>query len=363
MTSVQLQKPGATNGNSAERQRQPGRAGAELAAPLPLSALSANEGANSSMSTDNESRFRPPRDGLVRAIMAIPPATEDADAVEESALELRSSTDDRATLYGYFTPFNQWTEINSVYEGHFIERTVKGAFTKTFQERTPKVLFQHGMDPQVGDKPLGAPNVLEEKSRGAYYEVPMLDTSYNRDLEPGLREGLYGASYRFRVIREDINEEPGRSDRNPDGLPERTIREAQVMEFGPVTFPAYEGASAGVRSLTDEFIAARFACDSERLQKLLTFIERLDRSPDETPGGGHRDTRYQHDAGARLHLAPRDQQVADATRIPDREEMAMTIEELRRGKRRSAGACRRSTASTPGATSPPSRSTGRSSSV
>jgi phage head maturation protease len=144
------------------------------------------------------------------------------------------------------------------------------------------VLFQHGMDPQVGDKPLGAPNVLEEKSRGAYYEVPMLDTSYNRDLEPGLREGLYGASYRFRVIREDINEEPGRSDRNPDGLPERTIREAQVMEFGPVTFPAYEGASAGVRSLTDEFIAARFACDSERLQKLLTFIERLDRSPDET---------------------------------------------------------------------------------
>ena len=30
----------------------------------------------------------------------------------------------------------------------------------------------------------------------------------------------------------------------PTGLPERTITEAKVMEFGPVTFPAYEDATA-----------------------------------------------------------------------------------------------------------------------
>jgi len=44
---------------------------------------------------------------------------------------------------------------------------------------------------------------------------------------------------------------PSRSTFNPDGIPERTITEAQVMEFGPVTFPAYSRATAGVRSLTD----------------------------------------------------------------------------------------------------------------
>ena len=233
-----------------------------------------------------EKGFRPPRDGLVRAVMALPADVDtetDETADEQRAVELRAAEngDGRPTLYGYFARFNEWTEINSVFEGHFMERVAKGAFTKTFQERTPKVLFQHGMDPQIADKPLGAPTTLEEKARGAYYEVPLLDTSYNRDLEPGLRAGLYGASFRFRVIREDINEEPARSDYNPDGLPERTIREAQVQEFGPVTFPAYEGASAGVRSLTDEFIAARFASDSGRLQKLLTFVERLDQAPDD----------------------------------------------------------------------------------
>ena len=29
------------------------------------------------------------------------------------------------------------------------------------------------------------------------------------------------------------------------------------MEFGPVTFPAYEGATAGVRSLTDWYLELR----------------------------------------------------------------------------------------------------------
>jgi hypothetical protein len=31
-------------------------------------------------------------------------------------------------------------------------------------------------------------------------------------------------------------------------LPERTIKELRLFEFGPVTFPAYQSATAGVRS-------------------------------------------------------------------------------------------------------------------
>jgi phage head maturation protease len=44
---------------------------------------------------------------------------------------------------------------------------------------------------------------------------------------------------------------PGTSSYNPDGLPERTVKEAQLFEISVVTFPAYEDATAGVRSLTD----------------------------------------------------------------------------------------------------------------
>src|SRR3990167_9572772 len=59
-------------------------------------------------------------------------------------------------------------------------------------------------------------------------------------------------SYRFMVTREDWEPHPERSDYNPKALPERTIREARVFEFGPVTFPADAGADVAVRSLSDQ---------------------------------------------------------------------------------------------------------------
>jgi len=188
-----------------------------------------------------------PKDGLVRA--------------QPEALELREGEDGLAgmpTLVGQFAVFNQWTEINSTFEGRFLERVAPGAFKKTFQENRAgmKVLFDHGKDQQIGNKPLGPIAELRETATGADYVVPLIDTAYNRELIPGLQAGLYGSSFRFRVMQEGIVDSPERSDYNPEGLPERTIKEAKVMEFGPVTFPAYQGAQAGLRSLTDRFVLA-----------------------------------------------------------------------------------------------------------
>jgi HK97 family phage prohead protease len=203
---------------------------------------------------------QPPRESLVRAI-------------QPGGVELRDAADGgMPTMTGHFAVFNEWTEINSMWEGNFLERIAPRAFAKTFRENTPKVLFQHGQDPQVGDKPLGTVTSLREDAQGAAYEVELLDTAYNRDLLPGLEKGLYGASFRFRVMREEIIDEPKPSAHNPRGLPERTIKEAQVAEFGPVTFPAYASATAGVRSMTDEMVIARFAADPERFGAMLRAI-------------------------------------------------------------------------------------------
>ncbi len=171
------------------------------------------------------------------------------------AIELRDNGSGMPTLFGHFAVFNRWTEIQSRHEGHFMERISPGAFKKTLSENRDKirVLFQHGKDNLIGDKPLGPLEMAREDETGGAYEVPLLDTAYNRELVPGLKAGLYGSSFRFQVMKEDIDQNPKRSDSNPDGLPERTISEAKVLEFGPVTFPAYEGATAGVRSLTDYF--------------------------------------------------------------------------------------------------------------
>lgn len=226
---------------------------------------------------------RPPRDILLRA--------------SRSGCELRSADAggdpaEGPLMFGHFAVFNEWTEINSMFEGNFLERISPGAFKKTFRDQREemRVLFQHGFDYQIGDKPLGPIQELREDDEGAYYEVPLLDAGYVRDeIMPGLEAGLYGASFRFRVMREEFVEEPGVSDDNPQGLPERTIKEMLVREFGPVTFPAYPSATAGVRSLTDEFIVGRFAQEPERLRELADYLSK--RQGNDLPSRQEQDTK------------------------------------------------------------------------
>ncbi|MEO6059590.1 MAG: HK97 family phage prohead protease [Candidatus Limnocylindria bacterium] len=236
---------------------------------------------------------RPPRDNLVRAIFP--------------GVEFRSDeipVDGRlGTLTGHFAVFNQWTPIDSAWEGNFMEQIAPGAFRKTFAENRAQmqVTFNHGRDPQLGDKVLGPIESLEEDDTGAAYNVPLLDTSYNRDLLPALKLGLYGASFRFRVMKEDLVQKPKPGPYNPDALPERTVREVQVSEFGPVTYPAYAGATAGVRSMTDDYILSTFLREPERLRALIESMRDEDPAlPDiAVEAAPH------SDAGSRVVLPPR----------------------------------------------------------
>lgn len=200
------------------------------------------------------------RTNLYRSI-DMPPSTR---------TEQRADGDEPSTgslMFGHFTPFNVWAEIHSYWEGDFLERTVKGAFAKTIAENLPNIRsqFQHGYDPYVGVSPLGPIDALREEDEGPYYEVPLIDTDYNRNRVLPLLQGrlfngenrgsLLGASYRFEVIKDEWNEEPGVSDHNPKGLPERTISEVRLHEFGPVVWGAFPTATSGVRSTTDHYLA------------------------------------------------------------------------------------------------------------
>lgn len=154
-----------------------------------------------------------------------------------------------------FSQFNNWYEIDSAREGRFLERVAPGAFTKTIGERggQVKTLFNHGHDNQIGEKILGKIITLEERKDGAYAEIELFDTSYNRDLLPGLRAGAYGSSFMFNVMDDAWEDRPERSEANPNGLPERTVRALRLLEFGPVTWPANPGTTAGLRSGTDAY--------------------------------------------------------------------------------------------------------------
>lgn len=172
--------------------------------------------------------FSAPRDDLIRMVKG----------------ELRTEGDGN-TLVGYFIRYNKPTIIDS-WEGKFREIIAPGAAARTLKNNANqvKVLFNHGMDPSIGDKPLGKPSVIREDEKGVWAEVPLSDTSYNQDIRALLRDGaLDGGSFRFSVpTNGDTWEYP------KTGLPTRSITEFKLHEFGPVTFPAYAATTAGVRS-------------------------------------------------------------------------------------------------------------------
>lgn len=170
-------------------------------------------------------------------------------------LRAAASDDGLGMLEVRFSVFNTWYEIDSWIEGRFLEQVAPGAFRKTMTERRDSIvsLFNHGMDFNIGDKVLGPVEELYEAKDAGVGVVRLLDTSYNRDLLPGLQAGVYRSSFMFNVVRDEWNDEPEQSDHNPKGLPERTIKEVRLFEFGPVTFPANPAATSGMRSMTDEY--------------------------------------------------------------------------------------------------------------
>ena len=225
-----------------------------------------------------------PTDNLIRS---------SAPSTSTIALGSTDGGADGRTLFGHFSVFDTWTEINSMFEGRFLERIGQGAFRDTFkaQRGQIRVIFQHGRDPQIGDKPLGAPDVLREDAQGAYYESELFDTPYVNDLLPALRAGQLGASFRFRVTAEEWVDPKKATASNPDKLPERTIRAVHHFEHGPVTWGAYSDATAGVRSGTDDFIeslmtdprfVARFTerAGLKVVEKILSTLPAFGRSDD-----------------------------------------------------------------------------------
>jgi len=214
-----------------------------------------------------------PRENLFRAVYSLPTGGEAQRAVTTT----EGDGDGRTLALQWFVA-NRWTEIDSWFEGRFMEQIAPGAAAKTIRENRAnmRILLQHGRDPQLGDKPIAPIDTVEENDLGGYAEGRLFD-----GLDPlvveGLRAGVYGASFRFRVMREEIVEEPGESEHNPHGLPERTIKEMAVQEFGPVTWGAYSEASAGVRSITDEmYFGAMRGMPAERLREVAAFWRTLD---------------------------------------------------------------------------------------
>ena len=244
---------------------------------------------------------RPPRDNIFRAMP-------------------EGITGDGKTLTIRLAPPDAWAEIDSVTEGHFIERFKRGAYRKTFAEHPPKILFQHGKDPEIGEKVIASTDEVGEDDIGPFARGQILD-GVPALVADGLRKGVYGASHRFSVVREEWEPKPKGGDHNPRKLPERTISEARLYELGPVTWPAYAGATAALRSLTDEFRLTDITSDPARLREIVDYIE-----PTPAPSV---------DAGASPHLEPERRETVASPTIPTAPERNTTVEYVTREEKAS----------------------------
>ena len=150
----------------------------------------------------------PPRENLFRAWQpGVELVREEGDGVAPAT----------ARMVGHFTKFNEWTEINSIFEGRFLERFAPGAFSKTIRENMGRMraLFQHGMDPVVGDKPLGPIEVLREDDVGPWYEVPLLDALRPRQRAAWPRGWVVRGVVPVRVMKEEFEQKPNGRNATP----------------------------------------------------------------------------------------------------------------------------------------------------
>ena len=180
-------------------------------------------------------------------------------------------TDGRlATLVVDFSRFDTWYEIDSLFEGRFMERVRPKAFKNTIARHKDrvKVFFNHGFDMLLDNKAISMPEVLEEREEFAHLEGPLFRGTPELIVE-GLRAGVYGSSFMFEVVEDSWNHDPEKSEHNPDGIPERSIAKVNLFEAGPVTWPANPEATASVRSGVDWYAEQVQKRDAERYDELV----------------------------------------------------------------------------------------------
>ncbi|MFF4907200.1 phage major capsid protein [Streptomyces sp. NPDC001260] len=156
----------------------------------------------------------------------------------ERSWEFRADESDGRNFSGYAAVFNSPAVIRGA-NAEFTERIARGAFAQSLRERTPVLQFDHGRDPHIGHLPIGQIQELREDEHGLFVQARLFTTPRVDEVREAIATGsIKGMSFRFSVNDEAWN----------NARTEREIRSVELVELGPVVFPAYASTSAGVRS-------------------------------------------------------------------------------------------------------------------
>lgn len=160
--------------------------------------------------------------------------------------DVEASADGR-TLFGHAAVFDVSTTIRD-FLGEYEEVVTRGAFTRSLDTRKPVVMFEHGRHPLIGNMPLGVLTRAEEDGKGLYIEARLSDNWLIAPVRDAVRDGaIDGMSFRFTIPK------GGDTWEHRKDKPElRTVHDVDLIELGPVVFPAYKPTTASIRSLVEQ---------------------------------------------------------------------------------------------------------------
>lgn len=171
--------------------------------------------------------------------MTMRPATRQIErrTITVEGLEVRTANEDGSIPFiGHGAVFNKRASIAGIFE----EQMSPGAFAKTIREADIRMLINHDPNLVLARTKSGTLRLSEDR-KGLLTEADMSPTSYALDLAVSMQRGdVTQMSVMFAAVKDEWDESRK--------IPLRTVTEARLYDVSPVTFPAYEGTDASLRS-------------------------------------------------------------------------------------------------------------------
>ncbi len=148
-------------------------------------------------------------------------------------------------LFGYAAVFYKPGDTSTEFEldpGYVVERFLPGCFDDVLRDNVDvRCLFNHNSGAILGRVGSGT-LTLSVDQRGLFFRCRLPDTTAGRDVAESVRRGdIPGSSVGMIVEQRNWIEQQ-------DGPVIREIVRVSLYDVGPVTFPAYAGATVAQRS-------------------------------------------------------------------------------------------------------------------
>lgn len=167
-------------------------------------------------------------------------------------------TDGKRTIEGYAALFNTPTDL-----GGFREVIIPGAFSRALKEQQDvRALINHDPNMVLGRTASGTLELTQDE-KGLKFRVQMPDTTYAHDLMESMSRGdINQCSFGFMAVDQnwtDSMANPAYADADDNGqrVVVRELKDMDLLDVSPVTYPAYPETSVGLRSLLNLYTEVR----------------------------------------------------------------------------------------------------------